>query len=250
MRYSVNGMDKLSMCMFFDDEVLSIDELIENAKSNHFSSVLIDRIDGMDLSEVSIDKVQEVKYKLENAGLTTFVLASQIGNISLSDDFDVHLEKLKSTLKVANILRIDNIRIFSFIMPSNTEIDKFQDEVFSKLLKIIEICLLSGVYPLIENSVGTYADNCGRCLKLFRKFPTLKGIFNFFEFLSANENVINTWYYLKDYTKYLSFGSATEINLNNFTEKEIQEVKNVFEENLTSYGKKIIVNSHLFLDDC
>ena len=111
-------MDGIKIYAFADEASPNIDEQIAALKRNGLQGLEIRNVDGVNISDITLEKAKEVKQKLSSNGLITWSVGSPIGKIDIEkDDFKAHLEKLKRTLEIADILESKNIRMFSFYMP-------------------------------------------------------------------------------------------------------------------------------------
>lgn len=194
---------------FADEASPMIDEQIKAMLRNGLQGLEIRNVDETNVADITLDKAQEVRSKLDAAGLITWSIGSPIGKIDIEkDDFAAHLEKLKHTLEIANILGAENIRMFSFFMPTDKEASIYKNEVLDRLGKMADIAKGTGVALCHENEKGIYGDKAARCLEIFKAVPEIKGIFDPANFVQSGENTIDAWNLLKDYIKYVHVKDA------------------------------------------
>ena len=201
--------DGINIYAFADEASPNIDEQILALKRNGLQGLEIRNVDGVNVSDITLEKAKEVKQKLSSNGLVTWSIGSPIGKINIeNDDFSAHTEKLKHTLEIANILEAENIRMFSFYMPEGKEISDFKNEVIERLGIMCDIASKSGVALCHENEKGIYGDIPERCLELFKALPYLKGIFDPANFVQSGVNTIKAWDMLKNHIYYMHIKDA------------------------------------------
>ena len=238
---------ELKIYSFYDKKDISIEQQISLAVRHNLNGIEISTVDGLELSDITLLKAQEIKNKIDDSGLKVLSIASNIGFIDFDDDFDKHIEQLKNTLKIANILKTDNIRIFSLLLPETAYKNDYKNQAIDRLGKISEICLMAGINPLHENMLGTFGENSDTCLKIFESLPVMKGIFNSNEFFSANENIEDSWKRLKKFVKYIRITNKY-ITDNESAKKILTINKEILKDFLYFGGKNIVVSSECLND--
>lgn len=194
---------------FADEASPMIDEQIKAMHRNGLDGLEIRNVDETNVADITLDKAREVRKKLDAVGLVTWSIGSPIGKIDIEkDDFAAHLEKLKHTLEIANILGAENIRMFSFFMPQNKDSSIFKNEVLDRLGKMAEIANGTGVTLCHENEKGIYGDVADRCLEILNTFPEIEGIFDTANFVQCKEDTARAWNMLKHRIKYVHIKDA------------------------------------------
>ena len=194
---------------FADEASPNIDEQIIALKRNNLSGLEIRNVDGVNVSEITLEKAKEVRKKLDANGLITWSVGSPIGKIRFErDDFSQHLEKFKHTLEIAQILGAENIRLFSFYPPKEKLIEPYRDEVMERLGCFIDLAKDTGIDLCHENEKGIYGDVAERCVDIHKTFPVLKAIFDPANFVQCGEDTIKAWELLKPYVKYMHIKDA------------------------------------------
>ena len=201
-------MDNLKIYAFADEASENIDRQIVALKRNGLCGLEIRGVDGVNVSKISLEKAREVRAKLDTNGLITWSIGSPIGKIGITEDFDAHLDKLKHTLEIANILGAKNIRLFSFFMPKEEPAENYSGAVIDRMGKMLDAAKGSGVALCHENEKGIYGDIADRCLLLHKTFPELKGIFDPANFVQCGEDTLQAWELLKDYIYYMHIKDA------------------------------------------
>ena len=201
-------MDNLKIYAFADEASENIDRQIVALKRNGLCGLEIRGVDGVNVSKISLEKAREVRAKLDTNGLITWSIGSPIGKIGITEDFDTHLDKLKHTLEIANILGAKNIRLFSFFMPKEEPAENYTASVIDRMGKMLDTAKGSGIALCHENEKGIFGDIADRCLLLHKTFPELKGIFDPANFVQCGEDTLRAWELLKDYIYYMHIKDA------------------------------------------
>ena len=202
-------MNEIKIYAFADEASPNIDEQITALKRNGLDGLEIRNVDGVNVSDITLEKAKEVKIKLDANGLITWSIGSPIGKIDIEkDDFKAHLEKLKHTLEIADILESKNIRMFSFYMPEGKDVLDYKNEVIDRLGQMCEIAKTHNVFLCHENEKGIYGDIPERCLEIHKAIPKLKGIFDPANFVQSNSDTLEAWDMLKDYIYYMHIKDA------------------------------------------
>ncbi|MEE1245166.1 MAG: TIM barrel protein [Acutalibacteraceae bacterium] len=197
-------MNEIKIYAFADEASPNIDEQITALKRNGLDGLEIRNVDGVNVSDITLEKAKEVKTKLDANGLITWSIGSPIGKIDIEkDDFKAHLEKLKHTLEIADILESKNIRMFSFYMPEGKDVLDYKNEVIDRLGQMCEIAKTHNVFLCHENEKGIYGDIPERCLEIHRALPELKGIFDPANYVQSGADTLKAWELLKDYIYYM-----------------------------------------------
>lgn len=145
-------------------------------------------VNGKNVSELTLDEVQEIKKQLDARGLKISAIGSPIGKIKITDDFTPHLRLFKHILKIAKVLDTKYIRMFSFFIPEGEDPAKYRDEVMRRWREFIKVGAGSGLILLHENEKEIYGDTPERCLDLLKTMNCnyLKAIFDPANFIQCD----------------------------------------------------------------
>ncbi len=168
-------------------------------------------IDGKNISEISADEAKKLKEKMDRNGIRVSSVGSPIGKISITDDFDKHLELLRHVIKIAEILEAKYIRIFSFFIPKGEEPEKYRDEVMRRMTAMARLAEKNGVVLLHENEKEIYGDTAIRCADILKTVdsPCLKAVFDPANFVQCGQKVYPDAYeLLKPYILYMHIKDA------------------------------------------
>lgn len=194
---------------FADEASPFIDGQIKALKENGLDGLEIRNVDNVNVSDISDAKAKEVRKKLDDAGLSVWSVGSPIGKIDIvKDNFDLHTEKFRRTLEIAKILGAENIRLFSFYIPKESDPLEYRNEVIDRLGKFIGIASETGIELCHENEKGIYGDNAERCLEIYKALPEMKAIFDPANFVQCGVDTMKAWEMLKTYVKYLHIKDA------------------------------------------
>ena len=202
-------MDTIKIYAFADEVSPNISEQITALKRNNLNGIEIRNVDGANVSDITIEKAKEVKHLLDENGLITWSVGSPIGKIDIeNDDFHAHIEKLKHTLEIGEILEAENLRMFSFYIPKDKKASDYKDEVIERLGIMYDTAKNYKVSLRHENEKGIYGDIPERCLDIHKALPELKGIFDPANFVQCGVDTLKAWDMLKDYIYYMHIKDA------------------------------------------
>lgn len=203
-------MNKMKIYAFADEASGQINGQIAAMLRNGLQGLEIRGVDGQNISDISIEKAHEVRRKLDDAGLAVWSMGSPIGKIGIdSDGFAAHLDKLRHTIELADVLGAKNLRMFSFYMPGDRAAE-FRGKVIDRMGQMFRVAEGSGVVLCHENEKGIYGDTADRCMDLLNTFPQLEGIFDPANFIQCGQDTIAAWKLLRDRIKYLHIKDALE----------------------------------------
>ena len=194
---------------FADEASSQVDLQIEAMKRNNLQGLEIRNVDGVNVSDITLEKAAEVRSKLDAAGLVTWAIGSPIGKIDILDsEFENHLKKFRHTMEVAKILGAKNIRLFSFFIPENEDPFVYKDEVIRRLKALVAEAEGTGITLCHENEKGIYGDTAVRCLEIYQAVEGLKGVFDPANFVQCGQDTLEAWQMLSPYIVYLHIKDA------------------------------------------
>lgn len=195
-------MRLVKLYAFSDEACKMVDGQIAAMKRNGLAGPEVRGVDGQTVSAISIEKAVELRKKLDDNGLSVWSIGSPIGKVKLSDDFPAHLDMLRHTLEVANILGAENLRMFSFFMPEE-QTDSHADEVIDRLGQFLTLADAAGIALCHENEKGIYGSTAEHCLHIHQVLPRIRGVFDPANFVQCGVDTRHAWQRLKPYIKYL-----------------------------------------------
>ena len=236
---------------FADEASPRIDLQIEALRRNGMQGLEMRNVDGENVSAISLDKAREVRARLEDAGLVTWSIGSPLGKIDIEkDDFEAHLDALRHTLDIAEILGAKNIRMFSFFIPAGKDPASFRSQVLDRLHRMVEVSAGSGIALCHENEKGIYGDIASRCLDVLTEVPELHGVFDPANFVQCGQDTLEAWEMLKDRIHYMHIKDAL------FRDSSVVpagrgdgHVKEILDAFLARGGKDLTLEPHLAIFD-
>lgn len=194
---------------FADEASAMIDHQIVAMKRNDLSGLEIRNVDNVNVANISLQKAQEVRHKLDDAGLITWSIGSPIGKVDIeASDYPAHLEMFKHIIDVAHVLGAENIRMFSFFIPKGKDAAAYKNQVIDRLGQLLTIAHGSGIELCHENEKDIYGDIAPRCLQLHQALPALKGILDPANYIQCGQDTWQAWELLHPYIKYIHVKDA------------------------------------------
>ena len=194
---------KFKLAAFADEASPALDGQIKALKENGISMLEIRNLDGKNIADLSAEEAREVRKKLEEEGLSVWSLGSPYGKISMTDDFEEHLEKFKRSVEVCFELNTKHIRLFSFY-----DAQESFDAVADRLGRFVESAKGTGIVLCHENEKGIYGDMAARCRRIHETFPEIKAIFDPANFVQSGQDTGEAWEMLEPYVEYMHIKDA------------------------------------------
>ena len=168
-------------------------------------------IDNINVSDLTDEKLREVKERLSSAGIAVSSIGSPIGKINLEDDFPTHMDKLKRTLEIQKELCAPYIRMFSFYLPKGADPAEYRNEVMDRLSSMIEEAKGWDSVLLHENEKGIYGDTAPRCLDIMRQLgcENFRAVFDFANFVEVGQPTVEAFEILEPYIEYVHIKDAS-----------------------------------------
>lgn len=242
-------MNSMKIHAFADEASSRIDNQIAAMLRNQLNGLEIRNVDGQSISDISEEKAREVRHKLDDAGLTVWSLGSPIGKTGINDEgFSAHLDKLRHSLVLADILGAKNIRMFSFYVPENAP-EEYRNKVIDRMGMMLDAADGSGITLCHENEKGIYGSNAVRCMELLDTFPQLAGIFDPANFIQCGQETMEAWELLKHRIKYLHIKDALEDGCVVPAGYGLGHVKQILDEYRAMNGDAVTIEPHLTVFD-
>ena len=198
-------MKKLALTGFSDEISPVFDEQLAALKEFGVSHLELRGADGVNVSDLSPEKLREIKENLKETGISVSSIGSPIGKISIEDDFAAHMEKLKRTLEIQKELNAPYLRMFSFYLPKENPPEQYREQVLEQVGKMAEEAARWESVLLHENEKGIYGDNAARCLDLMKELasPTFRAVFDFANFVEVGQDTLAAYESLHPYIEYV-----------------------------------------------
>ena len=203
-------MEQIVLSGFSDEIAPEFDTQLEAIREWGLTHIELRAADGVNVSDFTLEKVREVKAKLEAAGIQVSSIGSPIGKITIQEDFAPHLEKLKRTLEIQKELGAPYVRMFSFYLPKDRDPEEFRGKVMEQVGAMAEEAKAWDSVLLHENEKGIYGDNASRCGKLMDAFfgPHFQAVFDFANFVEVGQETLPAYERLKPFIRYVHIKDA------------------------------------------
>ncbi|WP_027204442.1 sugar phosphate isomerase/epimerase family protein [Butyrivibrio fibrisolvens] len=207
----MNSYEKITG--FADEIAQELEIQIESVKKLGIKYIEMRGVDGDNLIFHSNDKVKEIKEKLDAAGIKLSALGSPLGKIGIEDPFEPHFEQFKRTCEIAHMMDTGFIRMFSFYVDDDKRQD-FKGEVFERIGRFVDYAKHNDIVLLHENEKGIYGEKAPQCRELMDEFAgdNFKAIFDFANFVQADQDTLEAYDLLKEYIVYMHIKDARRQN--------------------------------------
>ena len=193
---------KIILGAFADEAGSSVAEQIAAMVDNDIQNLEARNIEGKNFVELSIAEAKELKARLDAHGLRVWSIGSPFGKIGIQDAMEPHLDKLKHTLELAEVMGSERIRVFSFFIPEGEDATIYRDEVMGRLSRMVETTAGSNVMLCHENEKGIYGDTAIRCAEILANFPQMGGVFDPANFIQCGQDTLVAWDMLRERIDY------------------------------------------------
>jgi sugar phosphate isomerase/epimerase len=149
-------MAKFELSAFTDEYSQDMGEQIKGMLQNGIKYTELRGVNGKNVSEITPEQAKEVKSMLDANGLKVWSVGSPLGKIKLTDDINKHIDLVKRVCETANLLDTENIRVFSFYVPSTSDIAPYRAQVMEYMSMMLEASKPYGVKLCHENEKGIY----------------------------------------------------------------------------------------------
>lgn len=177
----------IKLSAFSDEAASSICGQIEAMKRNNIRLTELRSVDGKNVLDFTIAEAKVYQKQLADNGIAVWSVGSPLGKVDISVDLDEYMEKVKYCCELANVLKTDKIRMFSFF---NAYHEK--NKVFDGLSRMAEIAKVYDVCMYHENEKDVYGDILERVLEIQREVPALKSVYDPANFLQVGEKADDT----------------------------------------------------------
>lgn len=179
-------MVQFRLSAFADEYSPDFDKQLEGLKNNGIDMIEIRGVDGVNISEISVDKARIIKEKLDAAGVSVSAIGSPVGKIKITDTFEPHMQLLSHVIDIAKVLDTKRIRMFSFYIPQGDSYEIHRDEVLRRLDMMLSLAEQNGIELCHENEKGIYGDTPERCLDILQHFNgRLSGVYDHANFIDV-----------------------------------------------------------------
>lgn len=197
----------------FADEIDgNLDVQIESLTKLGLKYVEMRGVDGNNLIYHDNAKVKDIKNRLDAAGISLSALGTPLGKIVITDPFEKHFEEYKRAVEIAHMMGAKNLRMFSFYIPGDdkTGREKYKSEVFDRMGMFVDYAKANDAVVLHENEKGIYGELAPECREMMDEFgcDNFKAIFDFANFVQADQDTLEAYELLKDHIAYIHVKDA------------------------------------------
>ncbi|MCS4275409.1 sugar phosphate isomerase/epimerase [Mycetocola sp. BIGb0189] len=121
---------------------------------------------GINIVELDDARLEELRALLAEQEMGVSAIASPLGKVDITSDFDAELARLDRAINAAKVLNSRYIRIFSFYYGEGVDVDSIREPVIERLTRFAEIAQAAGIVLLHENEKDIYGDTPARVLDL------------------------------------------------------------------------------------
>lgn len=234
---------------FSDEAASELGGQIDAMKRNGLDGTEIRGVNGRSIVGHTAAEAKEVLRQLKDNGLSVWSVGSPIGKIPLDGDFAGHLELLRHTLELANVLECGNLRMFSFYIPEGAKPEDCRNEVIEKLAQMAETAEGTGVALCHENEKGIYGDTAIRCADILDAVPALRCVFDPANFIQCRQDVPEAWKLLGSRVYYMHIKDAAADGTVVPAGKGIGHLPEILADYRTRGGRTVTVEPHLQVFD-
>lgn len=166
---------------------------------------------GKDVLDLGNAELDELAFALDERDFGVSSIASPIGNGSIADDLEHHLQGLDKALELAGFFGAQYVRVFSFRIPEGDAPGQHRDEVIRRLDAMATLAEERGIVLLCENEKGVYGDTGDRCRDIVDTIdsPMLRVLFDLANFVRVGQKPYQDCFLsLKDRIEYVHVKDA------------------------------------------
>ena len=234
-----------TLCAFADEAAADLAGQIAAMKANGIVGLEARSVDRENISDLSLEKAKELRQKLRENDLMLWSIGSPIGKVTLGDDFPAHLEKLRHTLEVAQVLEARYLRMFSFYLEGSDPAD-CREEVLDRLGRMQELAEDSGVMLCHENEKGIYGDLPERCLEIVTAIPGMRAVYDPANFVQCGADPMAAWELLAPFVEYVHVKDADAAGTNVPAGEGVGRLPEILARYKAQGGKGLTLEPHLF----
>lgn len=238
-------MKEIVLGAFADEAGSALADQITAMEENGIRHLEARTIGGKNFVDFTGEEARAVKEQLDAHGLRIWSIGSPLGKIGVRDPMEPHLDKLKHTLELGQIMGSEYIRMFSFFIPEGDDPGIYRDEVMERLGRMVETARGSGIRLCHENEKSIYGDVASRCADILNQFPELGGIFDPANFIQCGQDTLEAWDMLKDRILYFHVKDCVEGGKVVPCGKGIGHVPEILHQFLGQGGWQLTLEPHL-----
>ena len=158
-------IDRRPISVFGDEIAPDLEDQLAALKEQSVPALELRSAWGVNVVDMDSEMVKRAHLLLRDAGTTVSAVGSPVGKVSIEDDFDSELERLRAAIAAARQLETTRIRVFSFFIPDGGYAES-RDEVLRRMSCLAREAEEHDVVLVHENESYIYGDNAERCRDL------------------------------------------------------------------------------------
>mgnify|MGYP004659420897 FL=1 len=238
-------MKEIVLGAFADEAGAALSDQIAAMKDNGIRHLEARTIGNKNFVDFTVAEAKEVKEQLDANGLRIWSIGSPLGKIDITAPLEPHLDKLKHTLELGQIMGSEYIRMFSFYLPADEDPTVYRDEVMERLGRMAETAQGSGIRLCHENEKGIYGDVASRCADILEQIPELGGIFDPANFIQCGQDTLQAWELLRKRIVYFHVKDCVEGGKVVPCGKGIGHVPEILHQFIAQGGWQLTLEPHL-----
>lgn len=158
------------------------------------------------LIDLSKEELRRMKRVIDKNEFMVSNIASPIGKVFVTDDFEDHFDQFTKYVEMANVFETRMMRIFSYYWPQDQPPEEFRDEILERMQKKTDYAAKKGITLLMENERWLYGNIGFRCRDILETVnsPFLRLAFDPQNFLAEGERPFSDNYdLLADYVAHV-----------------------------------------------
>ena len=193
-------MAELILSAFSDEYADDMEKQCEALVRFGIGYMEIRRANGKNVSEFTEDDAKKIRKTLDAFGIRISSVGSPLGKMLPSETSEQQIERVFS---IAEILGAKYMRVFSFYLPEGAAPEKYRDEVFAAMEKIVAAGERHGILPCHENEAKIYGESPSRCLELLKCFGGKLGcVFDMGNFVLDGYDAWDAYKLLEEHIEY------------------------------------------------
>lgn len=204
-------MEMMNRITGFADEIANeLEVQVASIRKLGMSHIEMRGVDGNNLIYHTDEKVKQIKAYLDANGISLSALGSPLGKIGIHDAFEPHFEEFKRAVEIGHMMECTNIRMFSFYIPNDKPLQDYKEEVFERMGRFADYAKANDAVVFHENEKGIYGEKANECKQLMDAFygDHFKAIFDFANFVQAQDDTLAGYELLKPYIAYIHVKDA------------------------------------------
>ena len=169
---------------------------------------------GLKITDLPLELAQQLKNRLDEAGIEVAMYGSPIGKIDIADDLDIDLRKLEHLGCMRDVFGCNRVRMFSYYNRHGATDGQWRDEVMSRLEKLKAFADNVDLALYHENESEIYGDASDRVLEIaqLREKGRFELIYDFANYIRTGEDGWVSWTKLADRTDCFHFKDQRKDN--------------------------------------